>query len=60
MSSFKKGDTVKLKAVVPAGPVVAMRMDEDGNVQCLVEWTDTNGNTTQRWFDQDQLEASGQ
>jgi hypothetical protein len=59
MSNFKKGDTVKLKAVVPTGPVLSMRMDEDGNVQCLVEWTTIDGNVVQRWFNQDQLEASG-
>ena len=57
MANFKKGDTVKLMAVIPTGPVVAMRMDEDGNIQCLVEWTDVDGKTQQRWFDQDQLVA---
>lgn len=57
MSNFKKGDVVKLKAVIPTGPVLAMRMDEDGNIQCLVEWTDADGKAQQRWFDQDQLVA---
>ena len=32
MAAFKKGDEVKLIAVIPAGPVLAMRMDEDGIV----------------------------
>ena len=32
MATFKKGDVVKLNGVVPQGPVLAMRMDEDGNV----------------------------
>ena len=50
MATFKKGDTVKLTAVVPQGPVLAMRMDEDGNVFCLVEWTDVDGHAQQRWF----------
>jgi uncharacterized protein YodC (DUF2158 family) len=53
--SFKKGDLVKLKAVVPEGPVLAMRMDEDGNVFCLVEWVDEQGQTAQRWFEESQL-----
>ena len=57
MANFKKGDVVKLKAVILTGPVLAMRMDEDGNIQCLVEWTDADGKAQQRWFDQDQLVA---
>jgi hypothetical protein len=55
MANFKKGDTVKLVAVVPQGPVEAMRMDEDGNVQYLISWTDLNGNNHSRWFDEAQL-----
>jgi hypothetical protein len=55
MATFKKGDTVKLVAVVPQGPVEALRMDEDGNVQYLISWTDLNGNNHSRWFDEAQL-----
>lgn len=54
-SKFKRGDVVALKAVVPTGPVQSLRMDEDGNVQYLVEWTDANGEVQQRWFDEEQL-----
>lgn len=54
-TAFKKGDVVKLAAVVPQGPVLALRMDEDGVVQCLVEWTDAQGVQQQRWFNEDQL-----
>lgn len=53
--AFKKGDVVKLKAVVPQGPVVKMRMDDDGLVEYLIEWTDADGQTQQRWFTEDQL-----
>lgn len=55
MAMFKKGDVVKLNAVVPEGPVTAMRMDDDGNVSYLVEWTDAQSVAQQRWFAEDQL-----
>jgi hypothetical protein len=55
MAAFKKGDTVKTKGVIPQGPVEAMRMDEDGNVQYLISWTDADEVTQSRWFDEDQL-----
>ncbi len=55
MATFKKGDVVKLIAVVPEGPITAMRMDEDGNVSYLVEWTDADSVAQQRWFAEDQL-----
>ena len=47
-TKFKKGDVVKVKAVVPQGPVQAFRMDEDGVVFCLIEWTDAEGNVHQQ------------
>lgn len=53
---LKKGDIVKLKATIPEGPVLALRFNDDGEVEALVEWT-ANGTTEQRWFKQDQLEA---
>jgi uncharacterized protein YodC (DUF2158 family) len=54
-TTFKKGEVVKLSAVVPQGPVIALRMDENGIVQYLVEWEDATGVAHQRWFDEDQL-----
>jgi hypothetical protein len=54
-TAFKKGDVVKLVSVVPQGPVQSMRMDDDGNVQYLVGWTDADGLEQQRWFDEAQL-----
>lgn len=53
--AFKKGDVVKLKTVVPQGPVTKMRMDDNGVVEYLVEWTDADGQDQQRWFTEDQL-----
>lgn len=58
MATFKKGDTVKLKGVIPQGPVEGMRMDDDGNVQYLISWTDAAGVIQSRWFDEAQLTAS--
>ena len=52
---FKKGDNVKLVVVVPQGPVEALRMDEDGNFQYLISWTDAAGVVQSRWFDEAQL-----
>ena len=43
-TQFAKGQDVKLAAVVPQGPVKALRMDEDGNFFYLVGWTDADGN----------------
>ena len=54
-TQFKKGDVVKVRAVVPEGPVLALRMDEDGVVYCLLEWADLEGKTQQRWFAEDVL-----
>lgn len=58
MANFKKGDTVKIVAVIPEGPVESMRMDEDGNVQYMISWTDANGVIHTRWFDEAQLTAA--
>lgn len=57
MATFKKGDVVKLTGVVPQGPVIGMRMDDDGNVFYLIEWTDIVGHTQQRWFAETELAA---
>ena len=57
-TTFKKGDTVKLNVTVPQGPIDSLRMDEDGNVQYLVSWTDDDGNEQSRWFDEAQLIAA--
>ena len=54
-TAFKKGDVVKAVAVIPEGPVLALRMDDDGNITYLIEWTDVDGQTQQRWFEESQL-----
>jgi hypothetical protein len=54
-TTFKKGDVVKAVAVIPQGPVLALRMSEDGVVSYFIEWTDANGEIQQRWFEESQL-----
>jgi hypothetical protein len=58
MATFKKGDVVKVKTVLPEGPIVKMRMDDDGTVFYLLAWT-TDGVEHERWFTDDQLVAVG-
>jgi hypothetical protein len=58
MATFAKDQTVRVRAVIPEGPVKAFRMDPDtGEVFCLVEWTDAQGAVQQRWFAEATLEA---
>lgn len=54
-TKYIKGQTVKLVSVVPQGPVIALRMDENGTFFYLVEWTDESGTKQQRWFEESQL-----
>lgn len=54
-TKFKKGDVVKLNVVLPSGPVLGYRMDDDGVVYCLLEWQDADGVNQQRWFKEDDL-----
>lgn len=54
-TKFIKGQTVKLIAVVPQGPVEKLRMDEDGVVWYLISWTDGNGIVQERWFREEEL-----
>ena len=54
-TEFKKGQVVRVREVVPEGPVQALRMDEDGNVYYLIQWTDVDGVAQERWFAEDAL-----
>ena len=57
-TTFTKNQNVRLKIVTPEGPVAALRMDEDGQFFYLVQWTDAQGEAQQRWFKEEELEAS--
>ena len=56
MATFKKDQVVRLKAVTPEGPILKLRMDDDGTVYYLLSWT-VDGMTHERWFTEDQLVA---
>ena len=56
-TTFIKNQQVRLKGVIPQGPVVALRMNEDGEFFYMVEWTDADGNTRSRWLAESELEA---
>lgn len=57
-TKFTKGQVVAAHAVIPQGPVLALRMDEDGTFYYLIEWVDADGNAQQRWFEESQLTAA--
>lgn len=54
-TKFVKDQKVKVKAVVPQGPVQKLRMDENGNFFYLISWVDADGSTQERWFAEDDL-----
>jgi uncharacterized protein YodC (DUF2158 family) len=56
-TAFKKGQVVKVKTVVPEGPVEALRMDENGEFFYLVKWIDVDGAQHERWFAEADLAA---
>ena len=55
---FKKGDVVKVNTVLPEGPIVKMRMDDDGTIYYLLAWN-ADGLEHERWFTEDQLVSVG-
>ena len=56
-TTYAKNQNVRVKAVIPQGPVIALRMDADGQFFYLVQWTDANGKSQRRWFKDEELEA---
>jgi hypothetical protein len=57
-TTFTKNQNVRVKAVVPQGPIQALRMDEDGNFFYLISWTDIKGTVQTHWFKEEELEAA--
>ncbi len=56
-TKFIKGQELKINIPVPQGPVMALRMDENGTFFYLIEWTDADGIKQQRWFEESELIA---
>ena len=56
-TTYTKNQNVRVKAVVPEGPVAALRINEDGEFFYLVQWTDADGKSQRRWFKEEDLEA---
>jgi hypothetical protein len=54
-TKFVKGQEVKILAVIPQGPVLKLRMDEDGVFWYMIAWTDEKGQSQERWFREDEL-----
>ena len=54
-TKFVKGQEVKVNTVVPSGPVLKLRMDEDGVFYYMISWTDVDGVVQERWFKESEL-----
>lgn len=55
---FAKGDSVKQVVHPIAGPITSKRFNEDtDSFEYLVSYTDAEGNQTERWFTESEIEA---
>jgi len=54
-ASFKVGQEVKVASPVPQGLVSALNVNQEGDIQYLVSWTDANDVSQERWFSEDDL-----
>ena len=57
-TTFTKNQNVRLKGVLPEGPIIALKMNEDGQFFYLVQWNDADGKSQRRWFKEEELEAA--
>lgn len=56
-ATFPLGSTVKVKVIVPEGPVKKIRFNDDGLIEYLISWVDVDGISQERWFLEDVLVA---
>jgi uncharacterized protein YodC (DUF2158 family) len=54
-ASFKVGQEVKVVSPVPQGVVSTLSVNQEGDIQYLVAWTDVNDASQERWFSEDDL-----
>lgn len=54
-ASFKVGQEVKVVFPVPQGLVSTLSVSQEGDIQYLVSWIDSNGVSQERWFSEDDL-----
>jgi hypothetical protein len=56
-TKFNKGQVVKVRTVVPNGPVEKIRMAEDGEIYYFISWVDQDNHKQGRWFAEKELMA---
>ena len=56
--AIKKGDTVRLIQPEIKGTVMERTVGDDDRIKVRVEWTEPSGETTSRWFHEEELEAA--
>lgn len=54
-ANFRINDVVKLNVAPPQGPINKIQFNDDGEIEYLVNWTDTNGDEQARWFKESEL-----
>jgi hypothetical protein len=54
-ANFKPGAQVKLNIAQPQGEVQQLSVSQEGDIQYLVEFTDSEGVVQQRWFTEAEL-----
>jgi len=52
---FKVGQEVQLITVIPEGPVMRLVVDQEGNIEYLVAYKDSDGDFQSRWFKENEL-----
>lgn len=56
--ALKVGDAARVVVPVIAGEVTQVKFNEDtGAKRILLTWTDLEGETQERWFTEEELEA---
>jgi uncharacterized protein YodC (DUF2158 family) len=54
-ASFKIGQAVKVIVSAPQGTISALTVNQSGDIQYLLSWVDNEGQTQERWFDENTL-----